>query len=58
MKIYPVEGRIVRDPDSMVVLDAPRVVDDNDFFWVRRLRDGDVTTDAPTPLQRRKGPPS
>jgi len=50
MKVYPVEGRSVRDPRNFQLLPAEgREVPDGDSFWARRLRDGDVTTDAPAP---------
>jgi hypothetical protein len=48
MMVYPVPGRAVRDPVTKHVLSAAGLeVSPNDFFWVRRLRDGDVTTTAP-----------
>ncbi len=44
MKVIPAPGRAVRDPKSMMLLPAEgREVPDNDTFWTRRLRDGDVT---------------
>lgn len=52
MKVIPAAGRSVRDPRTMTLL-APegREVEDGDPFWVRRLRDGDVTIaeDPPEP---------
>jgi hypothetical protein len=50
MKVLPVAGRLVRDPRSMMLLpEEGREVPDDDVFWVRRVRDGDVTvvTDPP-----------
>jgi hypothetical protein len=48
MKVYPVPGRLVRDPRSMQpVPDAGRDVPDDDPYWVRRVRDGDLTETAP-----------
>lgn len=48
MMIYPVAGRLVRDPATGRELDASGIqVNDQDFFWLRRLADGDVTTKAP-----------
>jgi hypothetical protein len=49
MLVKPVAGRTVRDPHSLAVLpEEGREVPDNDAFWLRRLRDGDVTTEQPT----------
>ena len=47
MTVYPAAGRVVPDPEAGGTLaavgrDVPR-----DTYWLRRLRDGDVTTDAP-----------
>jgi hypothetical protein len=48
MKVIPVQGRAVRDPRNMQLLpEAGREVSDSDPFWARRLRDGDVTVEAP-----------
>jgi len=48
MKVYPVPGRLVRDPRSMQpVPEAGRDVPDDDPYWVRRVRDGDLTDTAP-----------
>jgi Protein of unknown function (DUF2635) len=50
MKVRPAPGRAVRDPRSMILLpDEGRDVPDDDPFWNRRVRDGDVTVDAPDP---------
>lgn len=51
MKVIPAEGRAVRDPRSMILLPPEgRDVPDDDPFWVRRVRDGDVTVEeAPPP---------
>lgn len=49
MKIYPVEGRTVKDPRTREAVPAKGLtVSDYDPFWARRLRDGDVTKTAPT----------
>lgn len=54
MKVTPAEGRAVRDPRNMQLLpDEGREVPDGDQFWVRRVRDGDVTVEAPDPPARR-----
>jgi Protein of unknown function (DUF2635) len=55
MKVIPVPGRAVRDPRSMMLLpEEGREVPDDDPFWNRRLRDGDVTifTEPPPETQR------
>jgi hypothetical protein len=52
MRVLPVEGRVVRDPKTKMPLPPEgREVPDTDMFWVRRVRDGDVTVadDAPQP---------
>ena len=47
MKVKPVEGRAVRDPLSLALLpDEGREVSDDDPFWLRRVRDGDVTVEG------------
>lgn len=47
MKVYPVPGRLVRDPVSGIELGADGLgVKDSDAFWLRRLADGDVTDTA------------
>ena len=52
MKVIPAPGRAVRDPRSMMLLpEDGREVSDDDPFWVRRVRDADVTVDeAPDEL--------
>lgn len=54
MKVTPAAGRAVRDPRSMMLLpDDGREVPDDDPFWLRRVRDGDVTVaEAPPPEQQ------
>jgi uncharacterized membrane protein len=53
MKVKPAEGRTVRDPESMELLPPEGgIVRDNDPFWTRRVRDGDVEViaeEAPEP---------
>ena len=46
-KIYPVPGRIVRDPVTGREIAGETTVDENDAFWIRRLDDGDVTDKKP-----------
>lgn len=45
MKIYPVAGRLIRDPVTGREITDPEgvMVPDNDPFWIRRLADGDVS---------------
>ena len=50
MKIYPVPGRLVRDPVTGREVTAATEVHDHDTFWIRRLADGDVSlTDSAMP---------
>lgn len=52
MLVKPVPGRTVRDPHSMALLtEEGREVPDNDAFWLRRLRDGDVTKEQAPPAR-------
>ncbi|MGF6792770.1 DUF2635 domain-containing protein [Paraburkholderia sp. 35.1] len=44
LRIHPVAGRVVRDPDLRDLITAPRTVVDSPF-WRRRIRDGDVSLD-------------
>lgn len=48
LRIRPVAGRVVRDPDLLDILAAPRTVPDTPF-WRRRIRDGDVAPDDSPP---------
>lgn len=57
MKVVPVPGRAVRDPRNMQLLPAEgREVADGDPFWVRRVRDGDVTVAEVPPTRRAPAP--
>ena len=47
MTIYPVPGRLVRDPETGREVTEATTVPESDSFWLRRIADGDVTTDAP-----------
>ena len=47
MKIYPVPGRLVRDPVTGREVTQATDVPENDSFWIRRINDGDVSTVAP-----------
>jgi Protein of unknown function (DUF2635) len=54
MKVLPVPGRAVRDPRNMQLLpEEGREVSDGDPFWVRRVRDGDVTVEDAGSARRR-----
>ena len=46
MKIYPVAGRLVRDPVTGREVLESTDVPDNDPFWIRRVQDGDVSVAA------------
>jgi hypothetical protein len=48
MKVYPVEGRLIRDPRSMRVV-PPEGLDVPDFdpFFIQRVSQGDLTTASP-----------
>ena len=54
MTIYPVSGRLVRDPATGREVTEPTVVPESDSFWLRRIADGDVSTEA-TPSAIKKG---
>lgn len=47
MNVYPAAGRVVPDPEAGGTLAAEGRDVPRDTYWLRRLRDGDVTTDAP-----------
>ena len=50
MMVYPAPGLRVRDPVTKAhIPETGHEVPDGDLFWARRLRDGDVTLDAPEP---------
>lgn len=50
MMVYPAPGRRARDPHTKALLpETGREVPEHDFYWIRRLRDGDVTTEPPSP---------
>ena len=59
MHVKPAPGRAVRDPRSLMLLpEEGREVPDNDAFWARRVRDGDViVAEAPTAKGGRDIPP-
>ena len=45
MKVFPVDGRLVRCPATGREVSDPdgTSVPDNDPFWIRRIADGDVS---------------
>jgi hypothetical protein len=46
--VYPVPGRLVRDPVTGRYVPAEGLdVSSTDLFWAKRLLDGDVTTTKP-----------
>lgn len=47
MTVYPAAGRVVPDPEAGGTLAAEGRDVPRDAYWLRRLRVGDVTTDAP-----------
>lgn len=46
MTVYPAAGRVVPDPEAGGTLAAEGRDVPRDTYWLRRLRDGDVTTEA------------
>lgn len=47
MTVYPAAGRVVPDPEVGGNLPAEGREVPRDAYWLRRLRDRDVTEDAP-----------
>ncbi|HET6606743.1 MAG TPA: DUF2635 domain-containing protein [Rhodopila sp.] len=47
MYVIPKKGFTVRDPQTKRALPAEGKEVPNTFYWVRRLRDGDVTIGTP-----------
>jgi hypothetical protein len=48
IRVYPVEGRLVRHPQTKLPIDAEGIeVDDADPFWFRRIDSGDITVTPP-----------
>jgi hypothetical protein len=47
-RVYPTAGRVIRDPlTGAKVPEEGQEVDLSEIYWLRRLNDGDITTDAP-----------
>lgn len=55
LTIYPIPGRLVRDPATGREVTAATVVPESDSFWLRRIADGDVSTEAPKTAPATKG---
>jgi hypothetical protein len=51
MTVYPAAGRVVPDPEAGGDLPAEGREVPRDAYWLRRLRDLDVTLDAPKPAK-------
>jgi hypothetical protein len=51
MTVYPAAGRVVPDPETGGDLPAEGRDVPRDAYWLRRLRDQDVTPDAPKPAK-------
>ena len=47
MTVYPATGRVVPDPEAGGDLPAEGREVPRDAYWLRRLRDRDVTLDVP-----------
>lgn len=54
MKVKPAEGLKVRDPVTRQFIDDHHEVDPTDFYWNRRLRDGDVVEAGAAPQGKAK----
>ena len=50
MRIYPVPGRLVRDPVNFDILPADGRDVPESVFWMTLKRDGDVSLTPTTPL--------
>ena len=49
MQVIPAVGRTIRNPNTYVLLSANEAtnVPDDDFFWTRRVIDGDLIVVEP-----------
>lgn len=54
MYIIPKEGFTIRDPRTKRILPSEGKEVPEDFFWVRRLRDGDVVRATPLDFEDSK----
>lgn len=57
MKVKLAKGRLLRDPNTKMLMDpnAEREVPDTDFYWRRRLRDGDAVLVGDPPAGHAEG---
>jgi Protein of unknown function (DUF2635) len=55
LTIYPIPGRLVRDPTTGREVTEATVVPESDSFWLRRIADGDVGTEAPKTAKATQG---
>ncbi|MDR1276386.1 MAG: DUF2635 domain-containing protein [Candidatus Accumulibacter sp.] len=54
MRIKPVEGRVIRDPDTGIEVKGERLVPDEHPFWLRCLASGDLEKiDTPAPFEKK-----
>lgn len=51
MTVYPATGRVVPDPEAGGDLPAEGREVPRDAYWLRRLRDRDVTLEVPKPAK-------
>lgn len=58
MTVYPAPGRVVPDPEAGGNLPAAGRDVPRDAYWLRRLQDQDVTTEAPKPAKAATKPPA
>jgi len=58
MTVYPAAGRVVPDPEAGGDLPAEGREVPRDAYWLRRLRDRDVTTEAPKQAKAATKPPA
>jgi hypothetical protein len=58
MTVYPAAGRVVPDPEAGGDLPAEGREVPRDAYWLRRLRDRDVTLDAPKQAKATTNPPA
>jgi hypothetical protein len=52
--VFPKPGNVVRHPDTHAKVPENGLAVEWNVFWERRLRDGDITLDAPSALAKGK----